>query len=415
MKKEILKILSVNPAVREGCVRLRSFYRRTRNKLEYERRYATQENLILFESYKGRNYSCSPRAVYEEMIRDSRYDDFKKVWAFEDPECYGDLAKRKDTIVVRHRSKKYFRYAAQAKYWVTNSRMLDEIQKKKDQVYIQCWHGTPLKRLGFDVKVHKGGAQEERELNREYEYDAMKYDYIISPSPFYTEKITSAFNLKALGKEDIFVEKGYPRNDFLYQYTEEQADEVRRKLGIPQGKKVILYAPTWRDSMQEVGVGCTYSLGLDFTVLQKEFKEECVILFRTHYFIKNVIDLKQYEGFVFDVSDYGDINDLYIISDLLMTDYSSVFFDYANLKRPIIYYMYDFEQYKNEMRDFYIDIDTLPGRLIKTEGELPGAIREALDASPWDEKYRRFNEIYNPHSGENASRAVLETCIGLHR
>ena len=90
MKKEILKMLSANPAVRETCVRLRSFYRRTRNKLEYESRYATQEKLILFESYKGRSYSCSPKAIYEEMIRDSRYDDYKKVWAFEDPECTGN-------------------------------------------------------------------------------------------------------------------------------------------------------------------------------------------------------------------------------------------------------------------------------------------------------------------------------------
>ena len=150
---------------------------------------------------------------------------------------------------------------------------------------------------------------------------------------------------------------------------------------------------------------------MDFAVLQEKFKEECVILFRTHYFIKNVIDLKQFDGFVIDVSEYGDINDLYIVSDLLMTDYSSVFFDYANLKRPIIYYMYDFEQYKNEMRDFYIDVDTLPGKIIKTEEELPGAIREAMDEFRYDEKYRQFNEIYNPHYGENASCAVLEACI----
>ena len=128
--------------------------------------------------------------------------------------------------------------------------------------------------------------------------------------------------------------------------------------------------------------------------------EEYVVLFRAHYFISNQFDFDEYDGFIINVSDLDDVNDLYLVSDVLITDYSSVFFDYAILERPMMFYMYDYDTYKNEMRDFYLDIHTLPGPVVKTQEELLKNL-ENLPAvvENYRKKYQEFNETYNPHQG----------------
>jgi CDP-glycerol glycerophosphotransferase len=232
---------------------------------------------------------------------------------------------------------------------------------------------------------------------------------MVSPSAFCTEKFASAFDLE---DPSILQEVGYPRNDFLYNYTSEDIVRIKQSLGIPDDKKVILYAPTWRDNQHEAGKGYTYKLGIDFDSLRDNFSDEYVILFRTHYFISNLIDLSQYEGFVYNVSQYGDINDLYIVSDILITDYSSVFFDYANLKRPMLFYMYDFDEYKQNLRDFYIDLDELPGPIAKTEEDLIAQLKQ-MDS--YDEKYRdvydRFTAKFNYLDDGKSSERLIERCI----
>ena len=133
--------------------------------------------------------------------------------------------------------------------------------------------------------------------------------------------------------------------------------------------------------------------------------------FRAHYFISGRIDFSKYAGFVYDVSNVEDVNELYVISDILITDYSSVFFDYANLKRPIIFYMYDYEEYKNELRDFYIDVNELPGRIVRDENELADAIEGSLNDFNVDNKYLQFNNKFNYLDGSDSSRRALEKII----
>ena len=118
---------------------------------------------------------------------------------------------------------------------------------------------------------------------------------------------------------------------------------------------------------------------MDFDSLKKKFGEDIVILFRAHYFIADKFDFKKYKGFVINVSDYDDINDLYIISDILITDYSSVFFDFANLKRPMIFYLYDFDDYKNNMRDFYFGTAMLPGITVNEQTRLEDSLKNIID------------------------------------
>jgi CDP-glycerol glycerophosphotransferase len=391
----------------------------------------TDSKVIVFEAFMGRQFACSPKAVYKRMLADEKYKDFTLVWAFRKPKDFSFLEKYPNTIVVKYNKSEYFRYMGMAKYWITNSRIPDSIKKKDDQVYIQCWHGTPLKKLGYDIEVAGENAINSKDdLNKKYSDDSIRYTYMISPSEFSSEKFASAFKLQ---DPSIIQTIGYPRNDFLSNYTQDDIDAIMKKLTISElaqtnsykdidnlkkdlsidsSKKIILYAPTWRDNQHISGQGYTYDLNIDFGKLREEFGDEYIILFRAHYFISNNIDLSEYEGFVYDVSKYDDINELYVISDILITDYSSVFFDYANLKRPIMFYMYDFDEYKNNMRDFYIDIDELPGPIAKTQNELIEAIKNVETyQKDYGEKYKAFYDKYDYLDDGNASQRLLDICI----
>ena len=198
----------------------------------------------------------------------------------------------------------------------------------------------------------------------------------------------------------------------------EEINEIKNNLGIPKNKKVILYAPTWRDNEHVSGLGYTQHIELNFDVLKEKLSKDYVILFRSHYFIANTFDFSKYENFIYNVSTYNEINDLYIISDLLITDYSSVFFDYANLKRPIIFYMYDYDNYKNKLRDFYIDLDELPGPIIKEKNELKlcdTILKIKKNVNNYSEKYKKFNQKFNYLDNEFCSKEVLKECLDYEK
>ncbi len=374
--------------------------------------------MILFEVFMGRQYGCNPRAIYEYMLQDERFRDFRFVWVFHDvskKEQFPEL-ERAEVVCKFHRD--YFRYCARAKVIVTNSNLDYRIQKKEGQIFLQTWHGTPLKRLRCDIQAESGNVNNTLyEIRMKNDMDVVRYDYFLSPSAFATEKFRSAFNMQTLGISDILVETGYPRNDILLEHTPRQVAAVKERLGIPEGKKVILYAPTFRDNEHD-GAGYTYRSHLDFDRLKAQYGEDCVVLFRAHYFVANSFDFSKYEGFVYNASQLDDIRELYLIADLLITDYSSVFFDYANLRRPILFYMYDLDAYGNNIRGFYFGLEELPGEIITEEDRLLEAIGEALgsadaSAAPFepDARYRAFNEKYNYLDDGHAAQRVAEILL----
>ena len=366
------------------------------------------DKLVYFQTFSGRGYSDSPKAIYEYMLNSPEYKDYKFVWSFRKPEKYAEL-KNERTSVVKFRSRADNKALRQAKYWISNYRMLDHQHPRKGQIYLQCWHGTPLKRLGYDLIASDNSMNSLREIRSKYRTDAKKFAYLLSPSPFASEKFAGAWNLVKTKQTHKILEAGYPRNDRLVRASEEERKELREKLGL-EGKKVILYAPTWRDNQHSSGEGYTYKAEVDFDKLRDELSDEYIILFRAHYLVANSFDFDRYEGFIRDMSQYSDINDLYIASDLLVTDYSSVFFDYANLQKPVIFYMYDLEEYAGELRGFYISLDELPGPIVRDED---GLIREIRNAESWhvDETYTKFREKYNPLDDGNASRRVAEAIL----
>lgn len=370
-----------------------------------------QDNMVFFESFFGRSYSCSPKAIYKAMLQDSRFENYTFVWAFRDPEKYADNPDFERAILVKSKSPLYYQYYAQAKYWFTNSRAYDWISKKDQQVYVQCWHGTPWKRLGLDIKVDTQSAlNTTQDIWEKYIYEGKLHDWLLSPSPYTTERLGSAFGHADHSK---IIERGYPRNDYLYNYTNDDIKRIKNELGIDDSKKVILYAPTWRDDQHKANVGYTYQPEINFDLLRNELGDEYVVLFRAHYFVANSFDFAQYKDFVYNVSEIDDINELYVISDLLITDYSSVFFDYSNLRRPIIFHLYDYQHYAGKLRGFYFGFDELPGPITQTDEELIKAIKTLNEyEEKYGSSYKAFNEKFTPLDDGHASERVIESVFG---
>lgn len=262
------------------------------------------------------------------------------------------------------------------------------VPKREDTVLLETWHGTPLKRLAFDLNDVVGGVSNYKD---KFYRQKENWDYLLSDNPFSTEKFQSCFMYP---KEKI-LEYGYPANDPLYAPDrEERARKIKEKLGIPADKKVIMYAPTWRDdNYYEIGQ-FKFDLDLDVNRLEKEFGDEYVLLLRLHYLVVEALDMSKYGKFAVNGSAYDDVTDLYLITDILITDYSSVFFDFANLKRPVLYYTYDLERYRDVLHGFYLSMeDDLPGPMLLTNDEVVDAIK---NIDQIQEKYKdRYEEFYN--------------------
>ncbi|MCD7760781.1 MAG: CDP-glycerol glycerophosphotransferase family protein [Clostridiales bacterium] len=374
-------------------------------------RVAPDSKTVLFCSYHGKSCSCSPRAIYDYMLASPAYGEYRFFWAAAEPSGEAALAANPRTRVVPFGGRTFERAMAGAGCWVFNSTLPEHISPRRGQIYLQCWHGTPLKRLGCDIQEEGNAMNSLAEIRRKYRLEGEKVDFFLSPSPFASNCFRSAWQLGRRGRGGTVLELGYPRNDRLANATAEECQSMRRKLGIPQGKRVALYAPTFRDNQHISGTGYAYRPAVDFTALREKLGEDYVILFRAHYLVATACDFSAWDGFVLDVSGVEEINDLYLAADLLITDYSSTMFDYAVLRRPILFYMYDLEQYRDRLRGFYFDLNELPGPILTEEAQLAPAIR-ATEGFVWDERWEAFRQRFAPLDDGQAARRVTEAVIG---
>lgn len=344
-----------------------------------------KKNQIIFESFLGKQYSDNPRAIYEYL--EKNYPEYTLYWSVERNSLY--KFNTLNVNYIRRFSFKWMITMNRSKYWVTNSRLPLWIPKPKKVIYIQTWHGTPLKRLADDMEeVHMPGTNTQK-YKENFLKEAQKWDYLISPNAYSTEIFKRAFKY-----DREIIEVGYPRNDYLILNNNQiEIDSIKRKANLPLDKKIILYAPTWRDN-QFYGRGrYKFDISMDLEKMQKELSSEYVILLRMHYLVAENIDISKYSGFIYDYSYYEDIRELYLISDILITDYSSVFFDFANLKKPMLFYVYDLENYRDNLRGFYFDFEKqAPGPLVKTTDEL---LIEINNLKNEDGTNKRLEDFYN--------------------
>ena len=363
----------------------------------------TDERTILFLAFDGRGFLDNPKAIFDAMITDEKFGDYHLVWVL------NQLLEIPGRQVIKKKSFAYYYYLSKAKYWVVNQKMPEYLIKKPEQVYLQTWHGTPLKRLAHDMPdtglTYYRSKQSYQEMVTSYDKDSRLWDYLISPNTFSTEVFASAFQFPT----EKIIETGYPRNDDLINRSEEEIQKLKVAYNLPQDKKIILYAPTWRDDSYSLK-GYTFDLHIDFHKWHHTLGDSYVIIFKPHYLISNQVAIPEsLSDFVRTVPATSDINDLYLISDCLVTDYSSVFFDYANLNRPIYFYMPDFDSYKDVLRGFYLDVpDDLPNDICQTEDDLLTAIiTGAYNVKRLEIFNRRFNNLQDGYSSKNVIKEVF--------
>ncbi|MEB5650917.1 CDP-glycerol glycerophosphotransferase family protein [Mammaliicoccus sciuri] len=348
---------------------------------------SVDSNTIVFESFGGKNYSDSPKYIYEYMQKN--YPKLNYIWVFKNPDknvITGNAEK------VKKGSKEYYDAYSKAKFWVSNARLPLYLNKKENQIYIQTWHGTPLKRLANDMKVVRMPGTTTANYKKNFYAETSRWDYLVSPNRYSTNIFKTAFWMDEKRTWEI----GYPRNDVLVNRSNDQEyiNQIKKDLNLPEGKKVIMYAPTWRDDEFVKKGQYLFDLKINLENLQKELGEDYVILLRMHYLIANALDLNGYEDFAIDVSNYSDISELYLISDALITDYSSVMFDFGILKRPQYFFAYDIEKYDKGLRGFYMDyMNDLPGEIITDEFNLA---EELKNIDGHKEKYKeKIEKFYN--------------------
>jgi CDP-glycerol glycerophosphotransferase len=346
--------------------------------------------VVLFTSWGGK-LADSPRAIFEELRR--RDAPLEHVWVLDDPAAAPD-----GSIGVRPDSFDCLRALGRARYVVSNNPMPRYFRKRRGTTYVQTWHGAPLKLVGFDVEGNPTFDSYLRDLAR----DVQAWDYLVSPSRFSTETLRSAFRF-----EGEILETGYPRNDILFSAERDTVRaRVREELGITAGQRAVLYAPTWRDSP-------TFSTELDMSALHDSLGDGFVLLIRSHSVVADTLSTPDLPN-LRNVTARDDVRELLLAADVLVTDYSSVMFDFAATGKPIVLFAYDLEHYRDELRGLYFDLAAeAPGPLVRTTAELAEVLHDVAAArARYATEYERFRRRFCNLDDGNAAARVVDAVFG---
>jgi CDP-glycerol glycerophosphotransferase len=340
------------------------FNQRRLQEVEYARRRTEPlRDAVVYSSFGGRQYSDSPRAIHEELVR--RNAPLEHLWVVRDGMCNPPASGE----VIREGSRAFHEAFARARFIVTNDHFPEWFTRRHDQVCLQTWHGAPLKRLGLDMQELR---RQPGRVRRPWSEEVANWQYFVSPNRFSTPILRRAY-----GIEGEVLETGYPRDDILsHPHRKQLARELRQRLALPDEVRVVLYAPTYRDNIIERRGVYRLDLHLDFEQLRRSLGDDTVVLFRKHHYVADAVPDTAH-GFVRDVSSYPDCTELLLAADVLVTDYSSVMFDYANTGRPMLFFTYDLETYSDDIRGFYFDfMEKAPGPLLGTTSELADALND---------------------------------------
>lgn len=342
----------------------------------------TDDKLILFVSYGGRRYSDSPVNIYEAMLVDPRYSDFKFVWAFREPERQtipGSASK------LQINSLKYIVTALKARCWITNVSMGRGLWLEgKHTYYFHTTHGILVKLAGYD-SIGTDACLVEKEV---------PYDCSLAQSEYEAQIETHMFRLD---REKIKL-YGYPKNDILADCPEQKKLDMRKLIGLPLNKKLILYAPTYRENTNYIS-----NSPVHFEKWREILGDEYAVLYRAHPVTRNATDLSGCSDFVIDVSDYPETADIMVATDILVSDYSGIMFDFAVLNRPIFCWTYDYDDY-SKVRGMYFDIrNELPGGSC-TEDDLVKMIKQMPDEAL--DKLSSFRNKYVSYYGNSTKQCL---------
>ncbi|MER5938126.1 CDP-glycerol glycerophosphotransferase family protein [Streptomyces sp. NPDC001928] len=366
-----------------------------RTRLRYRRqlRRRLDRNLAVYCAYWGRGYVCNPAAIHAKARELAPH--IRSVFLVEADRAH-TVPKGVEYAVIG--SREYWDVLARAKYLINNADFADAVVKRRGSVHLSTQHGTPLKKMGADRATYPVVAAATGSLAGLLAR-VDRWDYNLSANRHSTEMWERAF---PAAHETL--EYGCPRNDVYCTATAADVARVRGELGVPEGKKALLYAPTHRDH------ATGFEPALDLQALCEEIGDEYVVLLRAHHFYDR--GGARGTGRVIDVTGHRSSEDVCLAADALITDYSSIMFDYANLDRPIVVYADDWDVYR-ELRGVYFDLmEAPPGRVARTPGELAALLRDGSyadeEAGALRAAFReRFCEFDDGRAAERVVRRVL--------
>lgn len=369
---------------------------------KYYEKLKIQNNRILYQSRDGKSISDSPFAIFKYLISNPEYKDFIHIWACESNEVrkyykkkYKNL-KNVDFVVIH--GKEYLQELAQCKYLINNSSFSVYFTAKPNQIYINTWHGTPLKHLGLDLDNSLIAVQN---LTRNF----LHTKYILTQNTHTTNVFKRAFQLDSL-YDGTFIEDGYPRTDLTVNKSRKEMEKeiISSNRSIKFKKEQnLLFAPTYRGNFMDPADNIEELLD---SVQTLDMNTHYNILLKVHPFLyQNIVEDGRFKKYL--VPDILDPNEILGLADLLVTDYSSIFFDFLVTDKPIIFYTSDYEKYKKE-RGLYMNVNTLPGPTATNIESLINIINTSVyNDKQYKELYEYFKKMYVPHDDGNVTERLV--------
>jgi len=365
-------------------------YETAEGRLALEGRYAAlpgaRENAVFFESFYGQSSGCNPGAIDRELAR--RAPGVTRYWSVVDL----SVPVPEGAVAIVEGSPEWWRARADARLLIVNDWLRRRFDRKPGQRVLQTWHGTPLKRLA----LHRPGLHPRRWLAVVRE--SRRWDVLLAQNPYAERVLRKAY---AFLRKPIWVD-GYPRNDMLITGD---AARIRTALGIGEDERVLLYAPTWRDDRSEM---------VDF-VDPNALAEaaDAVVLVRGHS--RTIRPGRDQAGSrVIDVTGYPDTAELLLVADALVTDYSSVMFDFSATGKPMYFLVPDLEHYRGKLRGFYFDLAArAPGSLLHTQEQLVAALSDVSAVAEHAASYVAWQAQFNGRDDGSASARVVDRILDL--
>lgn len=386
------------PALASKANRIAKYYAKQRADLPIE------ESTVLYETRDGQSIVDSPLAIFFELNNRAEMAAFSHKWVVQDlteSRVQRVLEKFPNVEFVERNTKRYYDLLASAKYVITNSTFQNFFSKREEQIYVNTWHGIPLKKMGFDLGKDPRSAQN---VLRNF----LMTDYFLQPNEYASNIFQDAYKLSNIYQGQI-VEGAYPRNDLSLMFSRKEVVEL---LGFDEvqfdtNKKVILYSPTWKGTSVSNPTDSVETMLSEMQMLKSEMGSEYNVLIKVHPFVyKSVEKDPRFQGIL--VPDEVDPNIVMGIVAVLITDYSSIFFDFALTQKPILFYVPDFKSYKNN-RGTYLNVNELPGPVSENINDLIRLLRNLSKVEKrFAGKREKFIDKYGSVFDGSASKKIVD-------
>lgn len=409
MKKSIKTILSNQLSRKYKFIaspilkRAKSKYQKKVN--QYAQLYhstSIKPHQILYQVRDGKSITDSPYAIFLGLNAHETFSNYQHIWVVDHPDTlvfYQEKFKvfQNVSFVIKE-SNEYLKALTESKFLINNATFPAYFTKKPQQIYINTWHGTPLKHMGFDVKNNLKGSQNTMK-------NFLASDYMISPNAHTTNIFKHAFKLDGLYSGEI-LEIGYPRIDLTINTTANEAREYLAEHLNLKKNPIILYCPTWRGKNVNDPENSLLNVFEEIKLLNQKLPHQ--VLVKVHPFVyskaKEMPELKPYL-----VPDFLDTNQLMPAVDLMITDYSSIFFDFLVTDKPIVFYVPDLDKYQNE-RGVYIDLCALPGPVADNIQDVITLVsNESYKDADVQGKYAKFKHNFVNYENGSVTERLIES------